>query len=278
MVSTTANENVALVTGASSGMGKAFAKALVAEGLTVYTASRRLEQMSDLVQLGAVALKMDITREGEVQAAVQRIERDHGGVDVLINNAGFGIYGAMEDTTIEDARYQFEVNLFGMARLTQLLLPAMRRKRAGKIINISSMGGKMYAPMGSWYHATKHAVEGWSDCLRLELSPFNIDVVIIEPGVIATEFGDVMLGPLLARSGSSPYSKMANAVASAAKASFHNGSASDPQVIVDLILRAVRANKPKTRYAAGKYAKPLMFVRKWFGDRIFDKMVLAAMK
>jgi NAD(P)-dependent dehydrogenase (short-subunit alcohol dehydrogenase family) len=278
MVSTTANENVALVTGASSGMGKAFAKALVAEGLTVYTASRRLEQMSDLVQLGAVALKMDITREGEVQAAVQRIERDHGGVDVLINNAGFGIYGAMEDTTIEDARYQFEVNLFGMARLTQLLLPAMRRKRAGKIINISSMGGKMYAPMGSWYHATKHAVEGWSDCLRLELSPFNIDVVIIEPGVIATEFGDVMLGPLLARSGSGPYSKMANAVASAAKTSFHNGSASDPQVIADLILRAVRANKPKTRYAAGKYAKPLMFVRKWFGDRIFDKMVLAAMK
>jgi short-subunit dehydrogenase len=165
-----------------------------------------------------------------------------------------------------------------MARLTQLLLPAMRRKRAGKIINISSMGGKMYAPMGSWYHATKHAVEGWSDCLRLELSPFNIDVVIIEPGVIATEFGDVMLGPLLARSGTGPYSKMANAVASAAKASFHNGSASDPQVITDLILRAVRANKPKTRYAAGKYAKPLMFARKWFGDRIFDKMVLAAMK
>jgi short-subunit dehydrogenase len=136
----------------------------------------------------------------------------------------------------------------------------------------------MYAPMGSWYHATKHAVEGWSDCLRLELSPFNIDVVIIEPGVIATEFGDVMLGPLLARSGSGPYGKMANAVASATNASFDNGSASNPQVIVDLVLRAVRAHKPKTRYAAGKYAKPLMFARKWFGDRIFDKMVLAALK
>ena len=149
MDATTANQNVALVTGASSGMGKAFAKALVAEGLTVYAASRRLEQMSDLVQLGAVALRMDITRDDEVQAAVQRIEQDHGGVDVLVNNAGFGIYGAMEDTSIEDARYQFEVNLFGMARLTQLLLPAMRRKRAGKIINISPMGGKMYVVSGN---------------------------------------------------------------------------------------------------------------------------------
>jgi short-subunit dehydrogenase len=154
----------------------------------------------------------------------------------------------------------------------------MRKKRSGKIINISSMGGRMYAPMGSWYHATKHAVEGWSDCLRLELHPFNIHVVIIEPGVIATEFGDVMLGPLLARSGSGPYSKMANAVASATRASFQNGSASDPQVIADLVLRAVRANKPRTRYTAGKYARPLMFVRKWLGDSIFDRIVLAALK
>lgn len=278
MTAKTAAKHVALVTGASSGMGKAFAKALLAEGMIVYAAARRLEQMADLVALGAVALKMDITRQNEIQAAVQRIEREHGGVDVLINNAGFGLYGSVEETNLDEARYQFEVNLFGMARLTQLVLPSMRAKRCGKIINISSMGGKIYTPLGSWYHATKHAVEGWSDCLRLELSPFNIDVVIIEPGAIATEFNDVLMDPMLKRSGSGPYRAMAQAAAATAKANDQRGGGSDPQVIVRLMLQALRARTPKTRYAGGQYANLLMFVRKWFGDRIFDRMVLAAMR
>ena len=278
MISTTANKKGALVTGASSGMGKAFAKALLAEGMIVYAAARRLEHMADLVALGAIALKMDITKQDEVQAAVQRIEREHGGVDVLINNAGFGLYGSMEETSLDDARYQFEVNLFGMARLTQLVLPAMRAKRSGKIINISSMGGKIYTPLGSWYHATKHAVEGWSDCLRLELSPFNIDVVIIEPGAIATEFNGVVIEPMMKRSGSGPYRALAQAAAAATKASDQRGGGSDPQVIVRLMLQAVRAHKPKTRYVGGQYANLLMFVRKWFGDRVFDRMVLATVR
>ena len=272
-----ANKKVALVTGASSGLGKAFASALLNEGLSVYAAARRLELMADLATRGATPIKMDITHEDEVEAALERIEREQGGVDVLINNAGFGMFGAMEDTTIDDARYQFEVNLFGLARLTQLVLPSMRNKRAGRIINISSMGGKVYTPLGSWYHASKHAVEGWSDCLRLELSPFNIDVVIIEPGVIATEFGDVMTAPMLKRSGSGPYSKMADAVAASMKALETRG-ASHPQVIVDLVLKSVRAVKPKTRYAGGKYARPMLFIRKWLGDRVFDRVVLAAVK
>lgn len=272
-----ANKKVALVTGASSGLGKAFASALLNEGLSVYAAARRLELMADLATRGATPIKMDITHADEVEAAVERIEREQGGVDVLINNAGFGTFGAMEDTTIDDARYQFEVNLFGLARLTQLVLPSMRNKRAGRIINISSMGGKVYTPLGSWYHASKHAVEGWSDCLRLELSPFNIDVVIIEPGVIATEFGDVMTAPMLKRSGSGPYSKMADAVAASMKALETRG-ASHPQVIVDLVLKSVRAVKPKTRYAGGKYARPMLFIRKWLGDRVFDRVVLAAVK
>jgi short-subunit dehydrogenase len=271
------NKRVALVTGESSGLGKAFANALLTEGLNVYAAARRVEQMTELANRGAIPIKMDITREDDVVAAVERIESEQGGIDVLINNAGFGLFGAMEDTTIEDARYQFEVNLFGLARLTQLVLPSMRKKRAGKIINISSMGGKIYTPLGSWYHASKHAVEGWSDCLRLELSPFNIEVVVIEPGVIATEFGDVMTAPMLRRSGSGPYSTMADAVAAGVKA-FETRGASPPQVIVDLVLECVRARKPKTRYAGGKYAKPMMFIRKWFGDRVFDRIVLAAIK
>jgi short-subunit dehydrogenase len=278
MTTNSADRKVVLVTGASSGMGKAFAKALLAEGMAVYAVARRIEAMADLAAAGAITMKMDIVREDEVQEVVQRIIRERGGVDVLINNAGFGMYGAMEDTSMADARYQFEVNLFGMAYLTQLLLPSMRKKGSGKIINISSMGGKIYTPLGSWYHATKHAVEGWSDCLRLELSSFNIDVVIIEPGAIATEFANVMIEPMIKRSGNSPYSRMAHAVASATQTSVEKGDLSDVQVIVNLILRAVRARKPKTRYVAGKYANLMLFVRKWFGDRMFDRMVLSVVK
>ncbi|KVD76046.1 short-chain dehydrogenase [Burkholderia sp. ABCPW 14] len=278
MTTHASGKRVALVTGASSGMGKAFAKALLAEGMTVYAAARRVEQMADLVALGATVLKMDVTREADLRAAVERIEREAHGADVLINNAGFGMFGAMEETRIDDARYQFEVNLFGMARLTQLLLPSMRAKRAGRIVNISSMGGKIYSPLGSWYHATKHAVEGWSDCLRLELQPFGIDVVIVEPGAIVTEFGDVMLAPMLERSGNGPYAKMAAAVATATKMLYQDARGSDPQVIVDLIVRAVRARRPRTRYVAGRFARPTMFARKWLGDRIFDKLVMLAMK
>ena len=167
-------KKIALVTGASAGMGKDFARALLDEGMIVYAAARRLEQMQDLAELGAITVKMDITKEEDIQTLVQQINKDHGAVDVLINNAGFGLYGAVEDVDINDARYQFEVNLFGLARLTQALLPAMREQGSGTIINISSMGGKVYAPFGAWYHATKHALEGWSDCLRLELKDFGM--------------------------------------------------------------------------------------------------------
>ena len=273
-----AQQRTALVTGASSGMGKDFAKALLDEGLTVYTAARRIEQMDGLKRLGAIPLKMDISKDEDVQAAVQTIEKDHGGVDVLVNNAGFGLYGAMEDIGLDEARYQFEVNLFGMARLTQLLLPSMRRKKSGLIINMSSMGGKVYTPLGSWYHASKHAVEGWSDCLRIELQQFGINVVIVEPGVIKTEFETVMIDPMLERSGKTAYGVMAHKMAETTRKSYEKGAASEPEVITDLILKAVRAKKPKTRYVAGKFAKPMMFVRKWFGDRVFDKIILSTVK
>ncbi len=269
---------VILVTGASSGIGKAIAEKLLAEGHTVYMAARRLEKMQDLKEKGGRPIKMDITVEEDIKQVVKTIEDEEGGVDVLVNNAGYAIYGAMEDTAIEDARRQFEVNLFGLARLTQLLLPYMREKRKGTIINMSSMGGKVYTPLGSWYHATKHALEGWSDCLRLELSPFNIDVVIVEPGVIETEFGDVMVEPMLERSGDTPYSEMAHAMARAARASYKEGGGSPASVIADVVARAVRANRPKTRYAAGKYAKPMIFLRKLVSDRIFDKLVLMQVK
>ena len=263
-----------LVTGASSGMGKATAQKLLEAGYPVYVAARRLDQMRDLEDLGATALAMDITKDAEIVAVVERITAERGGIDVLINNAGFAIYGAMEDTTLDDARRQFEVNLFGLARLTQLALPHMRQQRAGTIVNFSSMGGKICTPLGSWYHATKHALEGWSDCLRLELTPFGIDVIIIEPGLIATEFGDVMTGPLLARSGDTAYAKLARKVAESTRRNYQPGRGSPASLIADVIAQAIAAEHPKTRYAAGKYARPLIFARKWLGDRTFGRIIM----
>ncbi|MDX7879571.1 MULTISPECIES: oxidoreductase [Acinetobacter] len=274
----TVKEKIVLITGASSGMGKAFTKALLKEGATVYAVARRVDAMQELKALGAHTLKMDITNQDDIDQAVKTIEKETHGVDILVNCAGFGMYGAMEDTTLADARYQFEVNLFGMAYLTQKVLPSMRKKMQGRIINISSMGGKIYTPLGSWYHASKHAVEGWSDCLRLELKSFNIDVVVIEPGAIATEFADVMVQPMLERSGQSAYSHMATAVANATHTSVEKGALSDVQVVVDMLMKAVQASSPKTRYVGGKYAKLMIFVRKWFGDRVFDRMVMSVIK
>ena len=263
-----------LITGASAGIGKETAKQLAANGYTVYTAARRVEKMDDLKALGCVPLKMDITREKDIASVVERIREEQGGVDILINNAGFGTQGSIEETSLEDARYQFDVNLFGLARLTQLVLPYMRENRFGKIINISSVGGKIYVPLGGWYHATKHALEGWSDCLRTEVQQFGIDVVIVEPGAIGTEFNDVFVGPMLERSGDGPYRAMAHGLANYAREMEErpNGS-SPPSVIADTIVKALSARRPKTRYVAGKLAKPILFARRWASDRMFDRLI-----
>jgi short-subunit dehydrogenase len=260
-----------LVTGASSGIGKATAKTLIGEGYTVYGAARRLEKMDDLKKLGGFPLKMDITKEDEVVAVVEQIGRSHAGVDVLINNAGCALYGAVEETTMEDARYQFEVNFFGLAHLTQLVLPYMRQKRAGKIVNITSAAGKCATLLGAWYTASKHALEGWSDSLRCEVKQFNIDVIIIEPGVIDTEIYDLFVEPMLKRSGQGPYNSLANGMAEYFRNSRKNPNASaPPSVIANTISEAIQVGRPRTRYAVGPMAKPLIFIRKWFGDRVYD--------
>ncbi|HBH24063.1 MAG TPA: short-chain dehydrogenase/reductase [Cytophagales bacterium] len=272
------NKQVIFITGASSGMGKDAALQLIKEGHIVYGAARRVQQMEDLTKAGGHALPLDVTDENSVKKAVDTIIKNEGRIDVLVNNAGYAVYGAVEDTTLDDARRQYEVNIFGLAAVTKAVLPHMREQHSGKIINISSMGGKMYTPMGAWYHSTKHALEGWSDCLRLELKPFGIDVVIVEPGIIKTEFADVMHQPLLDRSGSGPYAKMANAVAGATEKSYAKGQSSSPEVITRLLSKIVRSRKPKTRYAAGKFAKPMMWIRKYLGDRIFDAVVMSQVK
>ena len=268
------SEKTVLITGASSGIGKATARKLLADGYTVYAAARRVEQMRDLEESGATALKMDVTKEEDLVAGVERINEEQDGVDILINNAGFGLFGAMEDTPLDEARYQFEVNLFGLARLTQLVLPYMRERGAGKVVNISSMGGKIYTPLGSWYHATKFALEGWSDCLRFELKGFGIDVIVIEPGAIRTEFGDIAFGPALEHSRGTAYSGFVNKMLEMRDRVEGNGSlGSPPSVIADTIARAIRVNRPKTRYAAGQYARPLLLLRLLLSDRMFDRLI-----
>jgi len=269
-------KKVALVTGASSGMGKEIAKQLLADGFVVYASARRVDRMRDLEQLGAIVLRMDVTKEEDVTGAVATIRAQNKGVDVLINNAGFGSYGAMEDTPIEEAKYQFDVNLFGPAFLTKAFLPYMRQQRYGKIVNISSMGGKIYTPLGSWYHASKHALEGWSDCLGIELAPFGIDVIIIEPGISETEFGEAMIEPMMHRSGRSSYAPVAEKMRAATLKSYAKGNGSPPTVVAKTVSRALKAKRPKTRYVVGKMARPLLFLRKWFGDRILDRVVQAS--
>ena len=263
-----------LITGASSRHRQGDCRKLLDEGYTVYAAARRLDRMRDLEDLGATALKMDVTKKADVVAGVERVKGEQGGTDILINNAGFGLYGAMEDTPLDEARYQFEVNLFGAARLTQLVLPYMREQRAGKIVNISSIGGKIYTPLGSWYHATKHALEGWSDCLRFELKDFGIDVIVIEPGFIRTEFGSVSLGPMLERSGSTAYSNLANRVLGMRdRIKTDDSLGSPPSLIADTIARSLKARRPKTRYVAGQYARHLIFLRRLLSDRMFDRII-----
>jgi len=271
-------KKTAFVTGASSGMGKEIAKRLIKDGFQVYVAARQVEKMADLAALGARPLCMDISKEKDIVAAVDTVLSEVDGVDVLVNNAGFGLYGPVEDIGIDEARYQFEVNVFGPARLTQLLLPAMRNKKAGTIVNITSMGGKMYSLLGAWYHATKHALEGWSDCLRLELAPFGIKVVVVEPGLIETAFGDIVADGLLNRSGTGTYAEVTQAVAKITRATYGHGRGSNPRIIADVVSKAVRSGKPRTRYAAGKYAKMMIGVRKWLGDRVFDRLILSQMR
>ena len=267
-----------LITGASSGIGKATAQRLLEHGgFTVYVAARRVEKMQDLAEAGAKVIRMDITADADIVAAVEQINREAGGVDILINNAGYGLNAAMEDTPIEMARHQFEVNLFGLGRLTQLVLPSMRQKQSGRIINVSSVGGKVYSPLGSWYIATKHALEGWSDCLRLEVKPFGIDVVIIEPGAIRTEFEDVLSGPMMELSGDTAYGPMARQIANMMKTTFEK-QASPPSVIADVMSKAVTAGRPKTRYAAGKFAGLMLRLRWLLSDRMFDRFILNFIK
>jgi NAD(P)-dependent dehydrogenase (short-subunit alcohol dehydrogenase family) len=266
----------ALVTGASSGIGEATARKLQTLGFTVYGAARRTDRLESLAADGIRPLAMDVTDEASMQGGIDQIINETGRIDALVNNAGYGSYGALEDVDIDEGRRQFEVNVFGAMRLVQLALPHMRAQRSGTIVNITSMGGKIYTPLGGWYHGTKFALEALSDCLRLEVKPFGIDVVVIEPGGIATEWGGIAADFVHQTSGNGPYAAQAEAVAKSLRSEANGNRNSPPSVIADAIGKAVTATKPKTRYAVGYGAKPLITARGLLNDRQFDALISRA--
>ena len=265
---------VALVTGGSSGIGEATARRLHELGWTVYAAARRADRMAGLAGLGIHTLALDVTDEASTAAAVDQIIGAQGRIDVLINDAGYGSYGALEDVPLSEARYQFEVNVFGLARLTQLVLPQMRRQHRGRIINVSSIGGRIHEPLGDWYHATKFAVEGLSDSLRAELRPFGIDVVVIQPGAVRTEWGAIAAQNLRRMSAATAYRQQAEYVAAVLDSTSGPSSlASPPEAIANVIARAATARRPRTRYLAGRGARVIISARQLLPDRAFDMVI-----
>lgn len=265
-----ATRQVALVTGASSGIGKAAAIALAAAGFEVIGTARNTARVT--APAGVTYLDLDVTSDESVASVVKQVIDRFGRIDVLVNNAGYGSYGALEDVPIAEARRQFDVNIFGMGRLIQLVLPYMRAQHDGYIVNISSVGGKMWEPMGSWYHATKFAVEGLSDSLRAEVAAFGIKVIVIEPGAIRTEWSTISADHLDAISASTAYRDQAALVSGMLRAGYSR-TASEPSAVANAIARAVERSRPRTRYAVGGWARSLLLVNRILTDRAFDRFL-----
>src|SRR3954468_9054704 len=268
----------ALITGCSSGIGRATAKRLAGAGWTVYATARRPEKLADLEARGCRTLALDVTDEASMRAAVEAVEAAHGAVGVLVNNAGYSQNGAIETVPIDKVRAQFETNVFGLVRMCQLLLPGMRRARTGKIVNLSSMGGRLVFPGGGFYHATKYAVEAISDALRFEVKGFGIDVVIVQPGLIRSGFADAATGAIhSATPAEGPYAQFNAAVAGSTQSVYERGPLAklggEPDTVARTIERAITARMPKIRYRVTPSARLLVGQRALMTDRMWDRML-----
>jgi NADP-dependent 3-hydroxy acid dehydrogenase YdfG len=270
------NADPVLVTGCSSGIGKATAQALVAAGHTVYATARRPATLAELEAAGARTLALDVTDESSMTAAVDAIEAEHGSVGTLVNNAGYGVYGPVEEVAMDDVRREFETNVFGLGRLTQLVLPAMRAAGRGRVVNMSSMGGRFVYPTGGWYHASKYAVEALSDALRVEVAPFGISVVIVEPGLIRTEFESVASGSLSPENARGPYAALRKHADAIMRRSYASRAGADPTAVAEVVKRAVEAGRPRTRYVVTPAAKAQVQLRRLGGDRLWDAVMRRA--
>ena len=263
-----------LITGCSTGIGRATAEQLAEKGWTVYATARRPESIEDLKAKGCRTLALDVTDEASMQAAVGEVEAAEGAVGVLVNNAGYSQSGAVESVNLDDVRSQFETNVFGLIRMCQLALPGMRKQGWGKIVNVSSMGGKMTFPGGGIYHGTKHAVEALSDALRFEVRGFGVDVVVIEPGLIRTQFGEAAVNSIASgTSDNGPYAEF-NAAVGKATAGVYDGPLArlggGPETVARKIEKAISRRKPRTRYPVTPSARMIMGIHTVLPDRGWD--------
>jgi NAD(P)-dependent dehydrogenase (short-subunit alcohol dehydrogenase family) len=266
-----------LITGCSTGIGRATAEHLARSGRTVYATARRPESIEDLKKAGCKTLALDVNDEASMSAAVTAVEEAEGAVGALVNNAGYSQSGALETIGLDDVRRQFQTNVFGLLRMCQLVLPGMRRQGGGRIVNVSSMGGKLTFPGGGIYHATKYAVEAMSDAMRFEVQGFGIDVVVIEPGLIKTNFAETALGSVSHEDG--PYAEFNTAV-SAATAGAYEGPlgrlGGGPEAVAKAIEKAITAKRPRARYPVTASARVLMTQRKLLPDRAWDAVVASS--
>lgn len=266
----------AIVTGASAGIGKATAKRLHQQGYEVFAGARRVEKMQDLAAIGVHVHALDVTDQNSNQVFVTDVLAQSSTIDVIVNSAGYSAQGALEDVSPEEAKRQFDVNVFGLMNLTQLVLPTMRHQRAGKVINISSIGGQIYSPLGGWYYASKHALEALSDTLRMEVKRFGIDVIIVEPSGTKTEWGGIATQKLLDQTPTD--SAYRDIVDLYAKNSGFSNFSTTPDTIADLILKAITARKPKTRYLPDFTAKLLVFAARKLPYKALDRMMFRSLK
>jgi NAD(P)-dependent dehydrogenase (short-subunit alcohol dehydrogenase family) len=264
-----------LITGCSTGIGRATAERLVDDGWNVHATARRPESIEDLAKRGAKTHALDVTDEKSMSSAVKEVEED-GPIGALVNNAGYSQSGAIETIPMDSVRRQFETNVFGLMRMCQLVLPGMRGERSGRIVNLSSMGGKLTFPGGGVYHATKHAVEALSDALRFEVRGFGVDVVVIEPGLIITEFGETAAGSLDEVEEQGPYSKFNADVAELTANAYTGGMArfgAGPEAVAGKIAKALTARRPSTRYKVTPSATAMLGMRRLMTDRMWDRFM-----
>jgi NADP-dependent 3-hydroxy acid dehydrogenase YdfG len=267
-----------LITGCSSGIGHACAERLQGKGHTVYATARRPKSLEDLRARGCRTLALDVTDEDSMSEAVRAVEEAEGAVDVLVNNAGYSQSGAVESIPLDEIRAQFETNVFGLIRMSQLVLPKMRERGRGRIVNVGSMGGKLTFPGGGIYHASKYAVEAISDAMRFELGGFGIQVVLLEPGLITTEFPTTAVGSI-ARDDDGPYARFNRAVGAVTAGAYkgplrHLGAG--PGAVARVVERAVNASRPRARYTVTASARLMLAQRALLPDALWDRMVASS--
>ena len=263
-----------LITGCSSGIGRATALLLVGRGHRVYATARKPETLAELAAAGCTTLALDVTDEASMRAAVAEVESADGAVEALVNNAGYGLHGPFEETSLDEVRRQFETNVFGAVALTQMVLPNMRAKRWGRIVNVSSMGGRITLPGGAFYHGTKHALEAISDVARFELKPFGIDVVLIEPGLIKTQFGETATSHV--DDGDGPYASFNRSLKRLLDSAYSGPlakAAVGPETVAKTIAKAIESRRPKTRYVTPPTTMGILFARRVLPDRVWDAAV-----